>query len=93
MLLSSIFSRSGLRRASTSLAVQILALFLVTTLVPLVVGFIQSRDDVLAAEQRATENALSVADNAAGDIEGDYPVRSPGGSGDQHVAAVLERQR
>jgi len=70
MLLSSIFSRSRLRRASTSLAVQILALFLITTLVPLVVGFVQSRDDFLAAERRATESALSVADNAAGDIEG-----------------------
>src|SRR5919197_897174 len=69
MSLPALPTRSALRRASTSLAVQILALFLVVTLAPLAVGFVQTRDDLVEAEQRAFADAFAVADAAAGGIE------------------------
>src|SRR5947207_2985584 len=65
-----LFSRAGLRAAASSLAVQILVLFLFTTLGALVVGVLQTRDDERAAEERALEDARSAADSAATSIEG-----------------------
>jgi signal transduction histidine kinase/HAMP domain-containing protein len=51
------------------LAVQTLALFVFTTLVPLVIGLTQTRDDVAAAEGRAFDSARAVADSASGSVE------------------------
>jgi len=59
-----------MRRVCALLAVQTLALFVFTTLVPLVIGLTQTRDDVAAAEERAFDNARAVADSAAGSVEG-----------------------
>ncbi len=70
MRLPAFLARATLPRAFTSLAVQILVLFLVMTLVPLAVGFIQARDDLQDAEQRAFADAFAVADAAAAGIEG-----------------------
>src|SRR5579885_2156911 len=69
MSLPGLLSGTGLRRASRSLAAQILALFLVMTLVPLAVGLIQTRDDLQQAEQRAFADAGGVADAAASGVE------------------------
>src|SRR3954469_8903247 len=70
MRLSRLVPRIDLRRAPTSLAVQILALFVFATLVPLVVGFIQTSDDLRDAQERALDNAWQVADAASSEIEG-----------------------
>src|SRR3954470_8830166 len=70
MRLSRLVPRIDLRRAPSSLAVQILALFVFATLVPLAVGFIQTSDDLREAEDRALDNAWQVADAASSEIEG-----------------------
>ena len=70
MRLSRLVPRIDLRRAPSSLAVQILALFVFATLVPLAVGFIQTSDDLREAQERALDNAWQVADAASSEIEG-----------------------
>jgi signal transduction histidine kinase/CheY-like chemotaxis protein len=70
MRLSRLIPRVDPRRAPGSLAVQIFALFVLATLAPLAVGFIQMSDDVQEAQERALDNAWQVADAAAGEIEG-----------------------
>ncbi len=64
-----LLSRAGLQRAVSSLAVQVLALFVFTCLGALLVGFIQTRHDLRAADERAFRDARSAADAAAADIE------------------------
>src|SRR5205085_4472840 len=55
MRFSRLVPRIDLRRAPSSLAVQILALFVFATLAPLAVGFIQTRDDLREAQDRALD--------------------------------------
>jgi len=62
-------ARSGPRRVAASIAARILALFLVATVVPIAIGLVQTRDDVLDAEDRAFADARSVADKAASDVD------------------------
>src|SRR5438067_1650467 len=57
-------SASGFQRVSSSLAVQIIVLFAVATLFPLVVSLVQTREAALAAEGRAFDRAQRVAREA-----------------------------
>ena len=94
MRLSRLVPRIDLRRAPSSLAVQILALFVFATLVPLAVGFIQTSDDVREAQDRALDNAWQVADAASSEIEGDHlsspsrPIRRSAGCPRSGTAAT-----
>src|SRR5262249_43551458 len=57
-------SLSGFQRVTSSLAVQIIALFAVATLFPLVVSLVQTREAALAAQGRALVSAQLVAREA-----------------------------
>src|SRR3954468_19776342 len=62
--------RRLVRRGFASIASKTLALFVFVVLTPLAVALIQTRIDALGAEERARENARSVARAAAEEVQG-----------------------
>src|SRR5215217_5342143 len=62
-------SRHDIHAASGLLATQILVLFAVATLAPLVVALVHTQTDAREAERHAFENALSVAGVGAAGVE------------------------
>ena len=62
--------RSAWQRARSSVAARVLLVFLVATLAPLVVSLAQARTEWLAAEDRAYDQAQSVARAAAAEVSG-----------------------
>src|SRR5215211_6147418 len=62
-------SRHDIHAASGLLATQILVLFAIATLAPLVVALVHTQTDAREAERHAFENALSVAGVGAAGVE------------------------
>src|SRR5215212_9547691 len=77
-------SRHNIHAASGLLATQILVLFAVATLAPLVVALVQTQADAREAERHAFESALSVAGVGAAGVEAII-------QGAQQEAQILDR--